>query len=155
MDWRKYLCFCFLITISWCVHSIVVVCINSNSHTRLSYTTKIKWSYTTLHLELETMNGEGVWASIYRWIEVDPWIHVLSISSLGLNRPRSGGVGAPLFLFFYVGEMHQGGWGGWGGGGLVDLGSQPTPSLIGGPFLLGGKLVGVILSGYVPCGATF
>jgi len=48
--------------------------------------------------------------------------------------------------------MHQGG--GCIGGG-VDLGSQPTPSLIGGPFLLGGKLVGVILSGYVPCGATF
>jgi hypothetical protein len=37
--------------------------LNSNSHTR--------WSYITLHLELDGMNGEGVWASFYRWVQVD------------------------------------------------------------------------------------
>ena len=73
--------------------------LNSNSHTKLSYSTKIEWSNDTLHLELEGMNGEGVWASIYRWIEVDPWIHVLSISFLGSNLHQMECDDAPKLCF--------------------------------------------------------
>jgi hypothetical protein len=67
-----------------------------------------------------------VWTSIYRWMEVYPCIHVLSISFLGSNQPKLDDHDHLEFASLH-GTMHQGsGCNRWVS---RQRGVQPTPSL--------------------------